>query len=155
MKTIKVFDEKLELELPTGFKDASGDYIRMHYGHGVQPQIVKVREKDGVTISISLIRQEVKEEELLKEIKRYGILYHRGIPGFQQFGIGEKEIHGHMYVSMQYKSFALARDLYNFMVMGSLEGMLLLMQFHCTYGEYKKWRPIFLEVTDSLKLLSD
>ncbi len=152
MKTIKIFDEKLQMDIPTGFKDASSEYIRKHYGHGVQPQVVKVKEKEGVTISISCLHQQVEEEDLLKEIKRYGVLYHRILPGFEQFGIAEKEIHGHRYVSMQYKSFALARDLYNFMVMGSIEGMMLLLQFHCTYRDYETWCPVFLEVTESLKL---
>lgn len=152
MKTIKIFDEKLQMDIPTGFKDASSEYIRKHYGHGVQPQVVKVKEKEGVTISISCLHQQVEEEDLLKEIKRYGVLYHRILPGFEQFGIAEKAIHGHRYVSMQYKSFALARDLYNFMVMGSIEGMMLLLQFHCTYRDYETWCPVFLEVTESLKL---
>lgn len=155
MKNVKIFDEKLQIAIPTGFKDASSAYIERHYGHGVQPQIVKVREKDGVTMSVSRIRQEVKEEDLLKELQRYDVLYHRGLPGYEQFGIAEKEIHGHRYASMQYKCFALARDLYNFMVMGSLEGMMLLLQFHCTYGEYETWRPVFLEITESLEILSN
>lgn len=154
MKTIKLFDEKLQIDIPTGFKDASSDYIRKHYGNGVQPQVVKVEEKEGVTISISYLTEEIEESNLLKEIKKYGVLYYRILPGFEQFGVAEKEINGHRYVSMQYKSFALARDLYNFMVMGSLERHMLLMQFHCTYREYEKWRPVFLEITESLKLLT-
>lgn len=151
MKSIKLFDEKLQISIPTGFKDASSDYIKKHYGYGMQPQIVKVKEKEGVTISIFYLKEKVGENNLLNEVKRYEILYHRVLPGFEQFGIRHKEIHGHTYVSMQYKSFALERDLYNFMVMGSLEGHMLLVQFHCTYKEYEKWRPIFLEVTDSLE----
>lgn len=28
MKSIKLFDEKLQISIPTGFKDASSDYIK-------------------------------------------------------------------------------------------------------------------------------
>lgn len=140
--------DALSIMLPDSWKRMPEEYARIKYPSEFRPQIIITTVDLNVNLGFTAFPTEIQTDDTLKVLERVRAAIHRSNPDYLIYScVNMKKIKGSWFA---FRSHAMDSDLYNMMMIASIEKRTIQGSFNCPYGEYHKWKKAVLLMWDSI-----
>ncbi len=137
----------LSIMLPDSWKQMPEEYARVKYPSEFRPQIIITTADLSVNLGFTAFPTEIQADDTLMVLERMRAAIHRSNTDYLMFSCANmKEIKGSWFA---FRSHAMDSDLYNMMMIASIEKRTIQGSFNCPYGAYQKWKKAVLLMWDS------
>lgn len=151
VQAVSLYGGLCTIMLPTCLHDMKREHRYAKYRGRTQPDVIITDENADATFTFSLAGQaaegekpEQRMESLradMQKVWKQAVFYDTGTV-----------MAGDMPVPwMDCKTFCLDGNLYCLLFLFELQGELVLGNFHCSFPQYDRWKPIVLEVLETIE----
>ncbi|GFN32142.1 hypothetical protein [Paenibacillus xylaniclasticus] len=152
-KETAFWDGRVTLLIPEDFDDMPPHLSKIKYPHEQRPQIIKTDETGCINVTLSRIDQELEEEWVQELAEGMKAILRKANPASVFYTEGVEEVEGKQIAYFDFKSPAIDDPIYNVMFYFMLEGTTVMGTFCCLYKDYAAWRPIVLQMIQSIRVL--
>ncbi|MEM1323521.1 MAG: hypothetical protein AAGG75_24865 [Bacteroidota bacterium] len=145
-----VLDGKLTIKVPEGFRLMTAEEIEARYPSGNRPALVYTDESLSVNIAINHTQNPAAADQLPEFLSAFE-------GQFEQSGMVEKwirkdmvKVKGQDAVQLEMMTKAPNTEIYNMVTGTVLEERLLLVSFNCVERLKDIWRPVAVQVSESI-----
>ncbi|AQS08743.1 hypothetical protein CLOBY_08530 [Clostridium saccharobutylicum] len=149
---MEFFDKKLKMYIPKDFEDMLIEARKFKYPSENRPEIIKSNEDGDIAITLKLIDDPLKENNIKKLISTLKLINKRLNPAFIFFDEGILEVYNKKIGFYDFKSFAIDDSLYNLVFLFEFEGKTMMGSFTCCYKDSDEWKDIAFEIIKTIKI---
>ena len=106
-----------------------------------------------VVINVTSGGNELTKENLLLRLQDYYTGFQNNVVEFACLKVTKRWINGYDYGELQYRSEMMGYAFFNIFILGVYEGKEIILTLQCMERDQKAWLPIFMNVSDSLRIL--
>ena len=99
-------------------------------------------------MGFTVFPQKIPDGTAGKIVEHMQAVIHRSNPDYPMLGRGKLEKTGGSWFA--FRSHALDSDLYNMMMVMSLDGKMLQGIFNCPYKDYRQWEKVAIKMWESI-----
>lgn len=145
--------EVFSIFLPKSMKQMAKEYARIKYPSEFRPQVIITTLNLSVNIGFSVFPNEIQSDDTIKVAERMRAAIHRSNPDYPMYSCEVlKEIEGCWFA---FRSHAMDSDLYNMMLIMSINKRIVQGSFNCPYKTYQEWKKIVLMMWESIQELEE
>ncbi len=148
---VSLYDGLCTIMLPANLHDMKREHRYAKYRSLIHPDVVMTDENADATFTFSLAGQAAEGEKTeqrmenlradMHKVWKQAVFYDTGIV-----------MTGDMKVPwMDCKTFCLDGSLYCLLFLFELPGQLILGNFHCSFPQYDRWKPMVLRVLETIE----
>jgi len=150
----ELFDGRMSVMLPVKFIDMPLEYAKIKYPSEQRPKIIKMSEDGGVNFTFDLLDVDF-ETKFVKEARDGVFHIIKSIQPANVFYESKEEQVGDTLAGwFDFKSHAMDGKIYNIMYCMPIGGKFLQGIFNCTFTDSRLWKPIALQVINSIQDLT-
>ncbi|SEJ89357.1 hypothetical protein SAMN05660742_12238 [Propionispira arboris] len=151
-KELDFFDDTLKIQIPTNFIDMPDEFARLKYPSSDRPQIIKTDDMGSINITMNLISQTIKDQEIPAVKEAMKDLLKRLNPSYLFLEEGVETIEEKPVGFFEFKSPTLGDALFNIMFFIELNHNVMMGVFNCPYSQHRAWRPIARQIMQSMRI---
>ena len=152
LEKASVFNNKVELLVPSDLTTMSDDMWDLKYHNKVKPELV-LSDKDGEINLIASIAREPLEENQLLEYKEFRIKQlKRNIPSTVILSEGLKLVNGKKIGFIKFTSSATDQKVFNYYFFTAVDRKILFFTFNCVEKVQLLWEKTVDDVVNSIKI---
>lgn len=95
---------------------------------------------------------ELLQDSLLQRLQEYYDRFKAQVNEFDCQKVTRRRINGHDYGELQYSSQMMGYEFFTIFILGSYEGREIILTQQCMERDKKIWMPIFMNVSESLRI---
>lgn len=138
----------MEIALPKGWKQMPKEYARVKYPSEFRPQMIMTTEDLGVNMGFTVFPEAIQYGDAGKITERMQAAIHRSNSDYSMLSRESlPKIKGSWFA---FRSHAMDSDLYNMMLIASVDMKTVQGSFNCPYKDYMKWKKVVLMIWDSI-----
>ena len=151
---VSLYDDKVIFILPNGFKIMPSEVAEKKYPNANRPQHIYSDKKATSSIGITFNRQVKVAPNQLSQFQEYMVkTYERMIPGLKWLKNSLVTINGTRWINLIFISNALDTEIYNNMLMTSLDNSLLMFNFNTTKEEFNNISQLLISSMESITII--
>lgn len=156
-KKYHLYQDSMEIMIPSHLhmlmeeKHTNGEEVRM--GDTFIANYNWLTEDRRVVINVTDGGNEVTQESLLQRLQEYYDGFKAQVNEFECLRVTKRIINGHTYGELQYSSQMMGYEFFNIFILGSHEGREIILTQQCMECDKKKWLPIFMNISESLRIM--
>lgn len=147
-----LFNDKVELKIPTEFDIMSEELMRVKYPAERRPTLVYSNESGGINVALNLTQNKANQELIEPYVDNFVNTFKKMYPTAEWKDSGSKVINGKKVGFLKLITPAIDTKIYNVMFFTDLDGKLLLCTFNCTKKSITDWETTADEIMNSLKI---
>ena len=140
----------LSVDAPEGFQRTSADIVALKWKQ--PPAFVVGNERASTTIAADLKSDAIRPEQLGEAEKAFVDMFPKLMPGLKWVRHGLVTINGRQWVQMEMTSPAMDTGLHNIMLMTSMSGRLLVLNFNSTDRDFPTMEAALRKSVASVKV---
>lgn len=149
----KLFDEQVEILLPTSFIDMPQAVAKVKYPSEYRPPIIKTSLDGTVNFTFNLFDIFTEGSDGLEEVAAHFQLVLKQVnPILKIHNDDEAVCEGQPYRLFSYKSYGLDMQIYNLMCVTPIRDKVLQGSFSCPYEGHELWGGIARQVFLSIRM---
>ncbi len=147
----QLFDGRMQVMLPQSFKDMPDGLAKLKYPMEQRPQVIRTNEGTDINFTFSLLDQPLENSQvkLLGDTLKKAL--RRARPDMRFMEDGFRETKGHTTGWFEFISNGIDGKLYNIMYFTPVSGRLMQGIFNCPVKDAQNWKPVILQVMDTIK----
>lgn len=150
----ELFDHKLSIMLPKHFQLMEYSIAKMKYPMESRPQVIYTNASGEVNFAFSHLDVQIESDQVRDCSAHIKAVIAKVNPAYI-FDESADETIGRMQLSwFAFVSFAIDRDIYNFMYIANLEGKILHGVFNCPAEAAEDWRIVIKQAVRTMKDLT-
>ena len=138
----------MEIMLPDEWKQMPEKFAKIKYPSEFRPGIILTSTDLEVNMGFTVFPQKIPDGTAGKIVEHMQAVIHRSNPDYPMLGRGKLEKTGGSWFA--FRSHALDSDLYNMMMVMSLDGKMLQGIFNCPYKDYRQWEKVAIKMWESI-----
>lgn len=150
-----IYDGLFYMHIPESFSDLEEEIAKFKYPSESRPEIIKTDRSGGVTVTFSLVDDEVGNEDIEDIKNNMQMAFKKMQPANVFYEDAVIDVKGHHIGYYEFKSYALDSPIFNIMYFVEVNGKLLVGTLACVYKDYKYWRPILHQMMGSIEVSED
>lgn len=156
-KKYRLYDDGMEIMLPshlhilTEERHTSGQEARM--GDTFVSKYNWLSDDRRVVINVTCGGNELTQESLLQRLQDYYAGFQSRAVEFECLKVTKRRINGYDYGELQYRSEMMGYAFFNIFILGIYEGREIIVTQQCMERDIKAWMPIFMNISESLRIL--
>lgn len=95
---------------------------------------------------------EILQDKLLQRLQEYYDGFKAQVSEFACLKVVKRRINGNEYGELQYSSQMMGYEFFTIFILGSYEGREIILTQQCMESDKKKWMPIFMNISESLRV---
>lgn len=146
----KIFEitDKIFIQIPDSFIEASYDYLKRGYGTIYRPHCILVDEKSEVKMSLQILKKEEKQvEEIINNLKETIKLNNNAVIFYDYGEIFSSDA---LVTWIDYKTFLQNEIVYNMLFITDIDDMMMIGIFNCIFCLYSQWKEVFLSMLQTI-----
>ncbi len=149
----KLFNEQVEILLPTSFIDMPQAVAQVKYPSEYRPPIIKTSLDGTANFTFNLFDIQTEGSDGLEEVTAHFQLVLKQVnPILKIHNYNEVTCEGQSYRLFSYKSYGLDMQIYNLMCVTPIRDKVLQGSFNCPYEEHEPWKKIAQQVFLSIRI---
>lgn len=149
----KLFNEQVEILLPTSFIDMPQAVAKVKYPSEYRPPIIKTSLDGTVNFTFNLFDILTEGSDGLEEVATHFQLVLKQVnPILKIHNYNEMTCESQSYRLFSYKSYGLDMQIYNLMCVTPIRDKILQGSFSCPYEEHELWEEIAQQVFLSIRI---
>lgn len=151
-----LYKEGMEIMIPshlhmlTEEKHISGQSVRM--GDTFVSNYNWLSDDRRVVINVTVGGNEITQDNLLLRLQEYYDGFKAQVTEFEALKVIRRRINGYDYGELQYRSEMMGYAFFTIFILGSFEGKELILTQQCMERDKKKWMPVFMNISESLRM---
>lgn len=148
---VALYDGLCTIMLPANLHDMKREHRYAKYRSLTCPEVVMTDENTDATFTFSFAGQAAEGEEPeqrmeglradMKKVWKQAVFYDTGVVMAEDIPVPW----------MDCKTFCLDGSLYCLLFLFELQGKLILGNFHCSFPQYDRWKPVVLRVLETIE----
>lgn len=150
----RIFEKNdISMMVPEEFTTMSEETAKMKYPSEYRPNSILTDNTGTINILFQFMEGDV-DSSTIKDFRNqvFGLMKHVN-PGIKEREIGEIEINDNVIAYVEFSNNAIGGKLYNLMFYMSINGKPLMGSINCLTKDMKYWRPVAIEMMQSIELL--
>ena len=148
-----LFDEQVEIVLPTSFIDMPQAVAKVKYPSEYRPPIIKTSLDGTANFTFNLFDILIEGSDGLEEVAAHFQLVLKQVnPILKIYNYNEMICEGQSYRLFSYKSYGLDMQMYNLMCVTPIRDKVLQGCFSCPYEEHELWEQIAQQIFLSIRM---
>ena len=145
--------EEFRVFLPDTMKQMPKEFARVKYPSEFRPHIILTTLDFSVNMGFSVFPNGVPCDDLPQMALRMRAAIHRSSPDCQLFPCEDlQKIPGTWFA---FRSHAMDTDVYNMILVTTIDGKLVQGSFNCYYKDYQKWKEFVLMMWETISPLTE
>ena len=136
------YDNQIQMCIPTTFEVMETALMDIKYPSRQRPDYIYTSESTSVNITMKMIQQQLKEEELEDFSHVMRNMLQRMQPTAKMLDYGTNEINGALISYFDFVTAALDSDIYNVMFLFIVGENVAVSSVNCLKKEMEMWQPI-------------
>lgn len=145
------FEDNFSLFMPVSFIDMPEEIAKIKYPSVDRPQIIKTSEDGGINLTFSTFKQMLNSEDVEDYIKGLQSTIKHMQPANVFFQHKVITLDTTTVSWFDFKGYAFDDQVYNFMYVVPIENGIVLGNFNCLFSLYNVWKPIVLQMLDTIQ----
>ncbi len=143
----QLFDEQVELVLPTSFIDMPQAIAKVKYPSEYRPPVIKTSLDGAANFTFNMFDILVEGADGLEELSAHFQLVLKQVnPVIKIHDYGEMICEDRLYRIFSYKSYGLDMQMYNLICVTPIKNKILQACFNCPYEERELWDGIAQQI---------
>jgi len=153
----RLYEDGMEIMVPshlhmlTEEKHTSGTEVRM--GDTFVSNYNWLSDDRRVVINVTCGGNAMTQESLLQRLQEYYDGFKKQVMEFECIKITRRRINGYDYAELQYRSELMGYAFFTIFILGIYEGREFILTQQCMEREQKAWMPVFMNISESLRIL--
>ncbi|MFW6680931.1 hypothetical protein ACOAOT_25210 [Lacrimispora sp. AGF001] len=139
-----------KIMMPEEFTQMDPGLAAKKYPSVDRPQLIMTDEEGEVNFTFSLFEQEIEAEKIDGTLNQFQIMITTAQPANKFMGRGHIESDEYRCGWMEFKSHTLDGAVYNILSITVIKERFLLGLFNCPYEEWMEWKPVMLELLNTI-----
>ena len=94
----------------------------------------------------------IMQDNLLQRLQEYYDSFKSQVNEFECLKVTKRRINGYEYGELQYSSQMMGYEFFTIFILGSYEGREMILTQQCMERDKKRWMPIFMNISESLRV---
>lgn len=152
LQEISVLSDKVEILIPKGFSIMSGEMAKIKYPSERRPTLIYTNESATINIAFNHTESKASNGEIQSYKDSLEKTFKNLNPSAKWYSSDVLKINSRNVGCLEFLTPALDTRIYNLIFFTELDGRLLLISFNCTEAQMNDWKPIAINIMNSLNV---